>query len=308
MTIKHRKASTAGASTDPAKVGGDDWNDDHQVDAGGINLPASTAAPVAPPDGTLALYAQNIASDPLPAYITSNGSTNVLQPFLGRGNVIAWIPGWASSSLTVLGQQVNSSGTTYIRTITAGTTSRFLMMPRLGYGSPTAAGSYARIYTVASWARGTTAMRMVARWGCSDPATVASAARSFVGLAQTLGTANPSTMLNLVGVGTDSGDTTLSLFYNDATGAATKVSLGANFPDHTLSVDVYELAMACPASGAYMDVEVTRLNTGDVFRTRLTTDLPSTTSGTSAYFLRCNGTATLEVRFDFFSFYLETGN
>jgi hypothetical protein len=38
------------------------------------------------------------------------------------------------------------------------------------------------------------------------------------------------TLLNCIGIGSDALDTNLQIFHNDATGTATKIDLGSNFP------------------------------------------------------------------------------
>jgi hypothetical protein len=44
---------------------------------------------------------------------------------------------------------------------------------------------------------------------------------------------NPSSLTNIIGLGWDSPDTRLSIMYNDASGTASRVDLGANFPRPT---------------------------------------------------------------------------
>jgi len=73
---------------------------------------------------------------------------------------------------------------------------------------------------------------------------------------------DPSTLVNIIGVGCDAGETTLSMMHNDGAGTATKVALGANFPANTQSVDVYELVLYCDPNGSVVGYRVTRLNTG----------------------------------------------
>lgn len=147
------------------------------------------------------------------------------------------------------------------------------------------------------------------RFGCSDAATVASA-RTFVGLVGTtsvLGNADPSSNTNIIGVGTDSGDTTLSIMSNDGTGTATKVALGANFPDHTLSTDVYDLVLFAPPNTSSVNWQITRLNTGDTASGTITADLPAGTQLLAPQFWRNSGPTALAVGIDFVGGYFERG-
>jgi hypothetical protein len=310
MTIKHKKASAAGASADPAKVGGDDWNDDHLIDAGGLNLPTSATAPAAPASG-MQLYAQDVAGQPLPAFVTANGRAIPLQPSLARANVTMWLPQWSSQSPLTFGNPWTVSSGTAISTGPDFTVKRlFAALPYIGANSAATAGSLGRVNTTGpdcSRPFNNTfygGFRLLARFGCADAATVAGA-RQFVGLTYTTFTGDPVSQIMLIGVGCDSGDTNLSIYTNDFSGTATKIPLSASFPAHTLGVDVYDLAMYCPRDGASIAVTVTRVNTGDSFNTSLTTDLPQSNTALSFTFQRGNGPTALATRLAIFGLYIE---
>jgi hypothetical protein len=103
------------------------------------------------------------------------------------------------------------------------------------------------------------------RWG---PATgVATATtRAFVGLRASTAAptdVNPSTLVSCMGMGWDAGDANMSMIFNDATGVATKVSLGATFPRPTVDrTNFYELKMNCPANSSLASYSVRNLTTG----------------------------------------------
>lgn len=146
------------------------------------------------------------------------------------------------------------------------------------------------------------------RFGCSDAATVADA-RSFYGFRDTAGNTgnvNPSTLLNIIGMGTDAGEANFSIMHNDGSGTATKIPLGSDFPDHTLSVDVYELALFAPPNASFVNYQVTRLNTGNVATGTITTDLPSNTTFLAWQMYRSNNTTALAVGVDLMRVYIET--
>jgi hypothetical protein len=67
----------------------------------------------------------------------------------------------------------------------------------------------------------------------------------------------------MVGIGFDSGQTTLRLFRNDGAGAATAIDLGAGFPT-TGGQDLYELILSAEPSGSEIKYRVERLNGGNV--------------------------------------------
>lgn len=308
MTIKHKKTSAAGPSSDPAKVGGDDWNDDHLVDASGIPMTGSDTAPATPTSGQMQFWAANIGTTQMPAFLTADG-VFPLQPFLGRRAVAMWIPRVSASTPDQLG--VSYTALPVAQNGTLDYTSFFRSFRRVGASSNATAGTVARLTSgSAVAARGTVAgtggFRLVLRYGCADAAAV-TGARSFVGLSQTqFNNVDPSTATNVIGVGSDGGDTTLSIFTNDASGSATKIALGANFPDHTLGVDVYELVLYAPPAATWIGVDITRLNTGHRYHTVLTTDLPQSSTAMQILLQRNNNAQALSVQLFCMGMYLET--
>lgn len=318
MTIKHKKTSAAGVSADPAKVGGDDWNDDHLVDAGGIGMTSSTSVPATPATGNLTLYAQKIGGQPMPAFVTPDAIACALQAYLGRKRFAALLPDLssglpsggnvgfctfsrASSTGGGVGGSPPQTGTNYVA-----------RWARLAFNSGATAGSYVSLAgnNANLWRGGglanTGGFRMVLRWGCADGAAVAGA-RSFAGVVVSgFNNVDPSTQLNLVGVGSDSGDSNLSLFCNDGVGAATKIPLGANFPDHTLGTEVYELVLYAAPGGTQISVTLTRVRTGDVYEGVVSTNIPANDITLNPFVTRANGATALSVYFALIHLYLET--
>lgn len=314
MALKHAKTSAAGPASLPALVGGDDWNADHAVDAGGIAMTATTTAPAAPAAGGMQMWSRQNVGMPLPSWTAPNGQIGIAQNSIAHKRVGFTIPPGASTGFTSVGVVMGIAGTgaSYLARGVSSATA-FGSLRRIGLASSATAGNYAALVPqpgISPFWRGNAAglggFRVVLRWGCADAATVAGA-RSFNGLtASIFGNVDPSAQLNLIGVGTDSGDANLSLIYNDGAGTATKVALGASFPDHTLAADLYELALYCAPNGSSVNVELTRVFTGDVYRTTVTTDLPSATTFLLPFMWRNNATTALAVAFDMVSMYYET--
>jgi hypothetical protein len=317
MTLKHTKVSAAGASADPAKVGGDDWNADHQADTDGLLMAVASSTPSTPSAGTGKVYATDlVAGRALPAWLGPEGGARTpLQPFLGRCKVGIYQAIGEATGTQLYGVSSSSNGgVSGGRTIT--NTNLFTAVRRSVFpssGSAAGISCGARFNSTTScWMRGTVAgtggFTNVWRFGVSDAAAV-SDARLFCGLVGTtaaLGNVNPSTQLNIIGVGADSGESTLSMMSNDASGTATKVALGANFPANTLSTDLYELALFSAPCGSTVYYRVERLNTGDVATGSLTTDLPAAGQLLSLQLWRNNGTTALAVAVDLVSMYIET--
>jgi hypothetical protein len=122
----------------------------------------------------------------------------------------------------------------------------------------------------------------VTRWG---PATgVATATnRSFIGM--TTATANatdvqPSSLLNMMGIGWDAADTNMQFMKNDGSGTATKVDLGASFPVPTVDrTKAYDVTIFCPPHGPQVFYELRDLDTEAVVSGASgSTDLPAVTT------------------------------
>jgi hypothetical protein len=107
-------------------------------------------------------------------------------------------------------------------------------------------------------------------WWIGD-AVLNAEARMFVG-ALNSGAAptavDPATLLNAIGFGCNTGDTTLKLYARDAGANAQTIDLGANFPVNTTNKNaLYRTIIACEAGATanpvIFDWQVERLNTGD---------------------------------------------
>lgn len=310
--LKHAKVSAV--VDDPAAdIKPSHWNEEHVADADGLKMVASTSTPSVPASGFLKLFARLLAGGALPAYSGPSGLDSALQPFLARNKIFMWQPNGNATTMTQIGCAAPLVTTATARNVA--TTNLFTSLRRLGSVSAATAGSPCGIRGgIALFCRGNAAgvggFRAVFRFGMSDAATVAGA-RSFIGMysgATQIGNVNPSTLLNIVGVGHDDTDSNLQIIYNDGSGAASKIDLGANFPANTLSVDAYELALFCPPNGSDIGYEVTRLNTGDVARGTLTSDLPANTTYLAPQMWRNNGATALAVGIDMIGLYIETDN
>jgi hypothetical protein len=282
-------------------------------------LQDDTLTPATPTDGVV-MFARSIAGGRLPAFVGPSGLDSALQPLLARNKVGFWCPpGNATTAPGVLGfTAFTATGTATARNVA--TTSAFTRMRRLGYVSAATAASLAGArVSVAQITLGTTissivvgGFRKVIRFGCSDAATVAGA-RQFVGISSSTAAptnVEPSTLTNSIGVGHGTADSTLSIYFGGSA-AQTPISLGANFPANTLSVDIYELALFCAPGSTTVGWQVTRLNTGDAASGTLTgtvgTQLPAvTTLLTYSQNWRTNNATALAVGLDIFSDYIET--
>lgn len=312
MSLKHTRVAVT-ADDPAADVKMSDWNADHVVDGNGVLMVADATTPSTPAAGYINLHAKLVAGYGLPAYVDESGLSSSLQPFFGRNKVGMWVvTGNFNTSPIAFGiAGPSTQGTLVARNVAS--TNLLTSTRRLGAVTVATAGLFtgqraSAFQFMRGDAAGKGGFRFVMRWGCSDAATVAGA-RTFVGLAAaTVGAVEPSSSINIIGVGTDAADGNLVIMHNDGAGTATRVPLGANFPDHTLSADAYELVLFCAPNTSTVGWQVTRLNTGDVASGTISTDLPASTTLLGPQLMRNNGATALAVGIDLVNFYIETDN
>lgn len=100
------------------------------------------------------------------------------------------------------------------------------------------------------------------------------------------------TMVNVIGFGSDSADTNIQVFHNDATGTCTKIDLGASFPSNRTGgaalTAMYSFKLYSDYSGNVL-YKATNNETGVVVEGTISTNLPSTTQGLNFVASRCMG-------------------
>lgn len=136
------------------------------------------------------------------------------------------------------------------------------------------------------------------KFGNEDVAPVADA-RLFAGLTGlgTIGNVNPSTLLRMIGVGANSGDTNLQFMHNDSVGTAVKVDLGSNFPANSIATDLYCFQMYNVPGVHSVWYRLINISTKvETAWTEVTTELPGTNFPLIPHCWRNNGTTALAVR------------
>jgi hypothetical protein len=106
-----------------------------------------------------------------------------------------------------------------------------------------------------------------------------------------------STLTNIIGIGSEVGDTNLQVFHNDATGTATKVDLGVNFPANrtagAISTTVYSIQLYNEPMSTDVRYEVKNNETGDIATGTISTNLPLSTQGLNFFASRCMSTTSV---------------
>jgi len=142
--------------------------------------------------------------------------------------------------------------------------------------------------------------RYICDFNISDTA-YGSGCRQFYGMAgqiTDLGYSDSITvasLTNIIGVGSDSADTNLQVFYNDATGTASKIDLGTGFPANRDATNAqttfYSITLYNGFNSNNVIYIVKNNETGAIAQGVLTSDLPASTQGLAFFASRCMGAA-----------------
>lgn len=280
--------------------------------------------PKTPLDG-VTLYTKALAGRRLPAFRARGGMGGFLQPCFATQKIAYWgAPGNSTTTPVAFGAaSLTSTGTATARNVA--TTNMFTRCRRVGYVSAATAGSAtgARL-TTAQWTVGGGAglggFFFAAIFGISD-ASILAAGRTFAGLISDTAAptdVEPSTLTNCIGVGSNSADTTMQIYYGGSS-AQTRIDLGANFPSDTTNADLYRACFySSPWEVGQVYYEVTRLNIIDsqtglpvyVASGRLfgvpSTQIPAATTFLCPKIYRSNGGNATAVGIDVSSIYIET--
>jgi hypothetical protein len=145
----------------------------------------------------------------------------------------------------------------------------------------------------------------IVRFGISlAPATY----RWFVGMSATagaFGNANPSTLQNLFGFGSDSGDS-LIYFMNNAASTTTKTSTGLSKP--VANVDFYEVRMFCAPNTTTVYYSIENTSTSTIVEGSVNSNLPAITTLLGTQIWVNNGTTGTAAAIDVQTQYIETLN
>jgi hypothetical protein len=106
-----------------------------------------------------------------------------------------------------------------------------------------------------------------------------------------------NTLTNIIGVGSETGDTNLQVFHNDATGTATKVDLGIGFPANrtagAISTTVYSITLYNVPMSTDILYRVVNNETAEIAEGTLSTNLPLSSQGLNFYASRCMSTTSV---------------
>ncbi len=273
-----------------------------------VRLPAITTNPSTPAADGLKLFGRKIANKCLPAFIGPSGLDTSLNPHFGR-NKIGHVSGAGNgTTITNFGILTNSAtGTATAHNVA--TTNIYTQMRKLEYLVTVAATNAVagfRKNALQEWNQ--KGYHFICQWGPATGVSTATA-RAFVGMRGSVSAptdVNPSTLVDIIGMGWDDADTNIQVMHNDASGTATKIDLGSNFPVPTSDrAEVYEIALFAVPNGD-VHYEVTRLSTGNKATGTISTNKPSQTQLMTVLGYTSVGGTSSVTGIGFVHYYLET--
>jgi hypothetical protein len=237
---------------------------------------------------------------------TNNTWTNVGNPStIGRNAPLAWLP-QTGTTLTLWGMGATTVGT--VSHPALANTNYLTQMRRARFASSSTAGSFAGIRGPETlvW-RGNAAGRGGFYFVCRFAMTTNLAnARAFVGLyasTAALTNADPSSLVNVVGMSLDSADANWQIISNDQTGTAPKVNLGANFAKSTTAV--YEVRFWAAPNDTLINYNVLRLDTPASVTGTLSGDIPQSTVFLTPYIWITNNATASAAQIEMSRLYLD---
>lgn len=269
----------------------------------------STTTPAVPTTGAK-IFARSRAGRRTLAQIGPSGIDYSMQPNLWGNAVALMRPNGNATTLSVIGVTATAIGTA--TTANVASTSDLASVRRLSYISSATAGTSGGVRGSANlWWRGNAAGRggffFVMRFGL---ATITATRRWFVGMQNAGAPANadPSAIINMIGVGQDVGDTTIQFMHNDGTGVATK-NAGSSTLSSIAANEVWEVRIFCAPNGSTVSMSVERvMGTPALSEYTATTDLPSSTTFMAPILWANNGTTASAIDPHLVGLYIESDN
>lgn len=270
-------------------------------------LEPRTSSPSAPSAG-VKLYSRATGRT-LPFIMGPSGQETPLMPHIGA-NKAAWFQCTGNATTVVTpGITLTTIGTATIANWA--NTNMFTNSRRLSYISGAAAGSAGGWReNVLKYSIGASGWGGFHIMGTMGFLTLPAGYRVFMGLygtAGVIGNVDPSSLVNLIGIGKDTGDTNLQFMHNDSGGTATKIDTGIALA----TSDVLDFRIFCPSGGSTIYFAARKVNGGGAWVTSdssvtAPTNVPSATQGLAIQNW-CNNNATASaIDPHWMSYYIET--
>lgn len=255
------------------------------------------------PSAGATVYVSDRAGKQTPAWIGEDGVVWEFAPNPATSKLAEWSASGNGTAVSTWAINNSETGTTTTRNVAS--TNLFTSVRRVGYVTASTAASSAgtRHNNTQFWrgnAAGLGGFVYTARFGFSTANTTNK--QAFVGFRNSASAitanTNPSSLTNIIGFGIDATQTTLRFMYNDGSGTATTVDLGANFPANTTDTDWYEAIIYARPNAGTVYYFITNLSSGNTTFGSATTDLPSSTTFLCPHVYVSNGSDAVAVGID----------
>jgi len=238
---------------------------------------SAIAVPSAPAPDNLRIYGRKMSGRMFPKWIGPSGLDTAVQPALFGNNVVFWMPGATSG---VLNGSVGTAIAAGVATAPT-TTNRYTSLRRSVFTVGTGINLMNSYRTDAMFFRGSTSGMGGFFFFCRFGFTTWTASnRLFVGLCvdtTALLTADPSSKLNLIGFGVDTGDTAITFMYNDGAGTATKDPITGQ--PALASSNAYDVYMFCKPNDTTVYYRIDYITEGSTIQEgSATSNLPVNTT------------------------------
>ena len=265
-----------------------------------VNFPEITPAT---PSAGATVYVSDRAGKQTPAWIGEDGVVWEFAPNPATSKLAEWSASGNGTAVSTWAINNSETGTATTRNVAS--TNLFTSVRRIGYVTASTAASSAgtRHNNTQFWrgnATGLGGFVFTCRFGFSTANTTNK--QAFIGFRNSAtaitANTNPSSLTNIIGFGIDATQTTLRFMYNDGSGTATTVDLGANFPANTTDTDWYEAIIYARPNAGTVYYHVTNLSTGNTTSGSTATDLPTSTTFLCPHIYVSNGSDAVAVGID----------
>lgn len=240
---------------------------------------APSGAGTVPPAGFMSLFVKPQGGRLMPAFVGPSGLDSVLQPHLAKNGWGSWRPTFTGTTINAIGgPALTATGTA--TSAPWAVTSLHTRVQRVDYLVTTAATTAVAGYriTTATW-RMTDGFHWIFR-ACPATGATVSTRRCFIGLAASTAAptdVNPSTLLNVLGVGYDAADTNWQVMVNDGASTCTKIDTGIARPSADRQT-MYSVMIFSTPGGAWVGVRIVDEATGSAYESaQINTNIPAST-------------------------------
>jgi hypothetical protein len=267
----------------------------------------TTTTPTAPATGLKLFVRNRPAGFRRLALVDPDGRDAVAQAGLWNNTVAMMLPNGNATTLSVIRMTATAIGTAAARNWA--NTDLLKTSKRLGYPSAATAGANGGVkHNVLQWWRGSRSGEggffCAIRFGFE---TIPATRRWFVGMYGSTtnpGNVEPSTLLNLCGIGQDLADTVPQFIHNDGTATATKSA--ATGVANPTTAKVYEARIFCKPNDTAITMSIQDLNVSAAVVYSTTTKIPGNTVGLLPMIWANNGTTAALIDPVLIAMYLET--